>query len=433
MKAENAKLKVESGGRKSNGLKSITLTNPRTETTFHFPLYTFNYPTCDSSGNMIRKTDRHSTVTLYHYIAGQIVAEGTEAGTINKIYVWANGQKVARLDVDSDGTEHIYYLHNNVLGSTVAITNSGGQQLQEFMWGPFGELEYNGGAHVTDEINFTGKIYNEETGLMYFGARFYDPQLGRFITEDPADPDLSKAYSLNRYTYAWNNPMLWVDPDGRWPWDNIGDFFKTVAAVAIAVIAAPVVIGAVMAAAPGVASVAGSVAGAVGAVGNAVVTTVATNASIWAGNLSSFVGAAQGFVATTVPLGGSAIAQAAVAGGIYGGVAGGAYAAVTGGNILEGMAQGAGLGAQIGASISGFSEFGSLASTKSIASGLAHGLAAASAATSIYGIAKGIASGASVSEMRGEANRQMFSVGGRGLSVITGIGGYMNSSYGIHF
>ena len=52
-------------------------------------------------------------------------------------------------------------------------------------------------------------------GLYYYGARYDDPSIGRFITEDPASPILTDPQSLNRYAYARNNPLKYTDPDGR--------------------------------------------------------------------------------------------------------------------------------------------------------------------------------------------------------------------------
>jgi RHS repeat-associated protein len=56
---------------------------------------------------------------------------------------------------------------------------------------------------------FTGKMLTEETGLVYFGARWYDPEVGRWITPDPAED------GENWYAYCQSNPTNVVDPDGR--------------------------------------------------------------------------------------------------------------------------------------------------------------------------------------------------------------------------
>ena len=64
---------------------------------------------------------------------------------------------------------------------------------------------------------FTGQELDDETGLYYYGARFYDPAIGRFISADSIVPDFSNPQSLNRYSYVFNNPLSYRDPNGHNP------------------------------------------------------------------------------------------------------------------------------------------------------------------------------------------------------------------------
>jgi RHS repeat-associated protein len=66
---------------------------------------------------------------------------------------------------------------------------------------------------------FTGKERDSESGLDYFGARYYASSLGRFSSPDPAriTEDMTDPQTLNRYSYAFNRPTVLVDPDGEWP------------------------------------------------------------------------------------------------------------------------------------------------------------------------------------------------------------------------
>lgn len=64
---------------------------------------------------------------------------------------------------------------------------------------------------------FAGKSQDAESKLSYFGARYYDPLLGRFMGIDPVGVDENNVHSHNRYAYANNNPYKFVDPDGREP------------------------------------------------------------------------------------------------------------------------------------------------------------------------------------------------------------------------
>ena len=70
---------------------------------------------------------------------------------------------------------------------------------------PFGP-QYD--ASGTETVKYTGKREDSPTKLYYFGARYYDPELGRFTTQDPV-------LSVNQYIYANNNPNKYIDPDGR--------------------------------------------------------------------------------------------------------------------------------------------------------------------------------------------------------------------------
>ena len=66
--------------------------------------------------------------------------------------------------------------------------------------------EWIGEALFDERVRFTGKDYDEVTGLYYFNARWYDPQLGRFTSEDPARD------GMNWYAYVSNNPLRFIDP-----------------------------------------------------------------------------------------------------------------------------------------------------------------------------------------------------------------------------
>jgi RHS repeat-associated protein len=78
----------------------------------------------------------------------------------------------------------------------------------------------NGSTTIPDrefKRNFTGKEYEDDLNLYYFNARWYDPQLGRFLSEDPAGIVPGDFFSSNEYIYCRNNPVGFVDPDGRSP------------------------------------------------------------------------------------------------------------------------------------------------------------------------------------------------------------------------
>ena len=110
---------------------------------------------------------------------------------------------------DKSGNEQVYYFVNNGQGTPVMIVNDAGAVVSRITvdeWGNPSPVEYGN----MNEVNYTGKKYEPATGLYYFNQRYYDPRIGRFLTEDPA------GQAFNPYLYAANNPLMYVDPDGLW-------------------------------------------------------------------------------------------------------------------------------------------------------------------------------------------------------------------------
>jgi len=99
-----------------------------------------------------------------------------------------------------------------------AVTNQNGDVIARHDFLPFGE-EYPGPQPTARERKlFTGKERDAETGFDYFGARYYDARIGRFTTIDPLQTtaeNLVDPQKWNRHAYVRNNPLRWVDPDGR--------------------------------------------------------------------------------------------------------------------------------------------------------------------------------------------------------------------------
>jgi RHS repeat-associated protein len=113
----------------------------------------------------------------------------------------------------------IYY-HNDALGSVVAASDASGQLLWRKEYAPFGQ-QLDSTAE-DEKLAYTGKEHDDITGLTYFGARYYDPYLGRFMGVDPAGIDPGDPFTFNRYSYANNNPYRFIDPDGRQSRDASG-------------------------------------------------------------------------------------------------------------------------------------------------------------------------------------------------------------------
>ena len=112
------------------------------------------------------------------------------------------------------GTERTYYYHHDHLGSTTLITNDSGNVVQRIEYLPYGEvfLERHGGDNHSMPYKFNGKEYDEETGLYYYGARYYDPHMSMWLGTDPMQ---GKYPGVSTYAYCMGNPIRLIDPDGK--------------------------------------------------------------------------------------------------------------------------------------------------------------------------------------------------------------------------
>jgi RHS repeat-associated protein len=114
------------------------------------------------------------------------------------------------------------YYHLDALGSVRAVTSQSGAVVERHDYLPYGEEWCATGVCESttagQPLRFTAKERDAETGLDYFGARYYGSRIGRFTTTDPVytwQENLVDPQRWNRYAYARNNPLRYVDPDGK--------------------------------------------------------------------------------------------------------------------------------------------------------------------------------------------------------------------------
>jgi RHS repeat-associated protein len=118
----------------------------------------------------------------------------------------------------------IEYYHTDLVGNVRAVTDEQRNVIERHDYLPFGEECTTGACAANPAVGagqprkFTGKERDSETGLDYFGARYYGSKIGRFTTTDPVIDQgaaLVNPQLWNRYAYGRNNPLRYVDPDGR--------------------------------------------------------------------------------------------------------------------------------------------------------------------------------------------------------------------------
>ncbi len=149
----------------------------------------------------------------YRYIGSLIYAKSGSTLTLESA-MFAHGYIAPQ-----DG--QVYYHTTDHLGSIRAITNIQGSVVERNGYYPFGSETALGSSYpklLDNRMKFNGK--GEQTlgslDLLDYGARMYDPAIGRWTAQDPLS---EKYYSFSAYNYCVNNPVMFVDPDGRDIWE----------------------------------------------------------------------------------------------------------------------------------------------------------------------------------------------------------------------
>ena len=194
----------------------------------------FNY---DPQGRRVRKYvhDIQANAEFerrYAYDGSEIIAELDENNNVLARYTHSGlrTDDVLGVEITSAGVsrglaaasgDYIYL--KDSLGSVQAITNSSGNIIQRYVYSSFGKLlkitDVSGNeipSLVKTSFTFTNREWDEESGLYYYRARYYAPDLGRFLTEDPHPGVLREPSSYNsKYSYVLNNPINGTDPEGK--------------------------------------------------------------------------------------------------------------------------------------------------------------------------------------------------------------------------
>ncbi len=137
-------------------------------------------------------------------------------GQYNNYYRGDLGHMVAMQNFPS---EQRYTYHYDGLGSISTLTKDGGVSVHTYRYDPYGYTYPDNGDWTAPHngYTFTGQEYDEETSLLHFYARDYDPLRGVWMQQDPYRGQLPDPITLHRYMYARNQPTLYIDRDGRFP------------------------------------------------------------------------------------------------------------------------------------------------------------------------------------------------------------------------
>ncbi|WP_295924798.1 RHS repeat-associated core domain-containing protein [uncultured Xanthomonas sp.] len=161
----------------------------------------------DPLGRRISKTEGGQTIS-YLYDGLDAVQE-TQGGTVNPILT---GLGIDERYARNEASGRAYFL-SDALGSTRALTNASGSLIQRYDYTPYGQTS-QASAGTTNPYQYTGREL-DKSGLLYYRARYYNPAIGRFISEDSYGFGGGDA---NFYAYALGNPISVNDPTGHVAW-----------------------------------------------------------------------------------------------------------------------------------------------------------------------------------------------------------------------
>ncbi|MCR5881404.1 Ig-like domain repeat protein [Rhizobacter sp. J219] len=186
-----------------------TLTKAGTTTTYSY----------NGLGQRVRKfssTGATSTNIFVYDQQGQLLGEYTTTGTAIREYVWLGNTPVAMFTPPPSGsTPVVYYFQTDHLNTPRVVIDTAGNVRWRWLAEPFGttapeDNPSNLGA-ITQPLRFPGQYADSESGLFYNYFRDYDSTTGRYAQSDP----IGLAGGINTYAYVASNPLLYIDPDGR--------------------------------------------------------------------------------------------------------------------------------------------------------------------------------------------------------------------------
>ena len=168
--------------------------------------------TYDGDGNMV-KSEVNGVVTYY---LGKYYEKTVQNGHYAEKKHYSAGSSMIAVRTVIDGTQDtLNWLVGDHLGSTSLVTDSAGAVVNEVRYSAFGEMRYLDGETVTDLL-YTGQKLDSYINLYWYGSRWYDNELGRFIQPDSLVPNPGASWAYDRYSYVGNNPIRYNDPNGHY-------------------------------------------------------------------------------------------------------------------------------------------------------------------------------------------------------------------------
>jgi RHS repeat-associated protein len=176
-------------------------TNPLGQTT----RYTYY-----GDGRRVRMEEPAGT-TVFIYDGNDVLAEADATGSIQVAYTRMPGGQLVSEWLKGES----YWYHLDALGSTVALTDESGKVKNKYGYDDYGNADASTTETIFNRYTFTGQAWDANAGLYHYKARYYNPQIGRFLTQDTYKGSAWQPWTQNLYTYVGNNPVNYVDPTGH--------------------------------------------------------------------------------------------------------------------------------------------------------------------------------------------------------------------------
>jgi len=185
----------------------------------------------DAHGRRVRDTVNGVAAHSQYLMSGQLAfSTDSRTGKVRE-HIYLGDDPVAIRERDAPTNVYTYrYLHTDGLGSAVVETDAAQAVLERSEYEPYGALTNRA---EKDDVGYTGHRQDASTGLTYMQQRYYDSQLGRFLSVDPVTAYSNPHGAFNRYWYANDNPYTFKDPDGRASLRMILDAFKVEVSVGL--------------------------------------------------------------------------------------------------------------------------------------------------------------------------------------------------------
>ena len=171
-------------------------------------IYSYNH-----EGLRIKRSGNRSETVTYSYSGNKLILQESSSLKLEFLY----DEKDNLYGYIKNNNERYYYIRD-ALGNILGIINQNGQIVVQYSYTSYGVCSISGNTSLGNEnpFRYKGYYYDVETSLYYLTTRYYDPEIGRFISPDSVEYlDPQSINGLNLYAYCGNDPINYADPSGH--------------------------------------------------------------------------------------------------------------------------------------------------------------------------------------------------------------------------